>query len=73
VVWHDYGFHPDKVRYEVMAAILDGVGPERSDRIYHVAHTDSAIYTGKSHPSRPPSFPMVPEEYYTVDLQRKKL
>ena len=30
VVWHDYGFHPDQVRFEVMAAILEGLGPERA-------------------------------------------
>lgn len=72
VVWHDYGFHPDQVRFEVMAAILDGVGPERSARVYHVAHTKSAIFTGKNHPSTPADFPVIPQEYYKVELSRKK-
>jgi hypothetical protein len=73
VVWHDYGFHPDQVRFEVMAAILDGVGPERRGKVYHVAHTKSAIFTGKTHPSRPADFPVIPEEYYEVQLHRKKI
>ena len=73
VVWHDYGFHPDQVRFEVMAAILDGVGSNRADRVYHVAHTKSAIYTGKSFPSRPAVFPEIPKEYYTLELNRKKI
>jgi predicted O-methyltransferase YrrM len=73
VVWHDYGFHPDQVRFEVMAAILDGAGPERSGRIYHVAHTKCAIYTEKSYPSRKAEFPVTPEEYYTLQLTRNKL
>jgi predicted O-methyltransferase YrrM len=73
VVWHDYGFHPDKVRFEVMAAILDGVGPSRTKRIYHVAHTKCAIYTGKEYPSQPADFPVIPEEYYTLELTRNKL
>ena len=72
VVWHDYGFHPDQVRFEVMAAILDGVGPDRAGRVYHVAHTKCAIFTGKSFPSRPADFPEVPEEYYALELIRKK-
>ena len=73
VVWHDYGFHPDQVRFEVMAAILDGVGSDRANRVYHVAHTKSAIYTGKSYPSRPADFPEIPEEFYTLELNRKKI
>jgi len=73
VVWHDYGFHPDKIRYEVMAAILDGAEPERADRIYHVAHTKSAVWTGNSIPSLPADFPVVPEEYYTTIISRHTL
>ena len=38
MVWHDYGFHPDQVRFEVMAAILDGAGAERSHKVYQVAY-----------------------------------
>jgi len=73
VVWHDYGYHPEQVRFEVMAAILDGVGPDRTDRVYHVAHTKCAIFTGKSYAARGAGFPMVPEEYYTMDIARKTL
>ncbi|MCK4750031.1 MAG: class I SAM-dependent methyltransferase, partial [Bacteroidales bacterium] len=73
VVWHDYGFHPVQVRFEVMAAILDGVGPDRAGYVYHVAHTKCAIFTGKDYESKPASFPVVPEEYYTFHLTRKKL
>jgi predicted O-methyltransferase YrrM len=73
VVWHDYGFFPDQVRFEVMAAILDAVGPERRDKVYHVAHTKSAIFTGKNYPSRPADFPVMPQEYYEVQLSRKKI
>lgn len=73
VVWHDYGFHPDQVRFEVMAAILDGAGDNRTSSIYHVAHTKCAVFTGKEIPSRQADFPVVPEEYYTLDLTRKKL
>jgi hypothetical protein len=73
VVWHDYGFHPDLVRYEVMAAILDGVGPGRAGLVYHVAHTKSAIFTGKKLPSEPTGFPAVPEEYYSTVISRHSI
>ena len=68
VVWHDYGFHPDQVRYEVMAAILDGVGSERAALVYHVAHTKSAIFTGAKMVSEPANFPVVPKEYFKTEI-----
>lgn len=44
VVWHDYAYHPEEVRYEVMAAILDGMDPLLLGQVYHVASTMCAIY-----------------------------
>ncbi len=73
VVWHDYGFHPDQVRYEVMAAILDGAGRGRSGLIYQVAHTKCAVYTGRAYDSSPAEFPVRPDEYYRISMERKKL
>jgi predicted O-methyltransferase YrrM len=73
VVWHDYEFHPDLVRFEVMAAILDGAGPERTGLVYHVAHTKCAIFTGRRYASRPAEFPVTPEEYYTLEVTRKRV
>ena len=72
VVWHDYGFHPDQVRFEVMAAILEGVGAQRAGQVYHVAHTKCAIFAGKELLSKPAHFPVVPDEFYTLELSRKK-
>ena len=70
VVWHDYGFHPDQVRYEVMAAILDGIGAERAGMVYHVAHTKSAIFTGEKMRATPANFPVVPEAFYSTEISR---
>lgn len=44
VVWHDYAYNPEKVRYEVMTAILDGCPPELHSHLYHVANTMCAVY-----------------------------
>lgn len=73
VVWHDYGFHPEQVRYEVLAAILDGAGEERRDRIYHVAHTKCAIFTGRKYSSNPAGFPVIPSESYELVMKRNPL
>jgi predicted O-methyltransferase YrrM len=73
VVWHDYGFHPDQLRYEVMAAILDGAGADRAKRIYHVAHTKSAIFTGEELPAAPADFTRVPGEFYKTGISRQKI
>jgi len=70
VVWHDYGFHPDQVRYEVMAAILDGIGPERAGMVYHVAHTKCAIYTGRTLSSSPADFPAEPGSYFSTRISK---
>jgi predicted O-methyltransferase YrrM len=70
VVWHDYGFHPDQVRFEVMAAILEGLGPERAGMVYHVAHTKSAIFTGKRLNSAPADFPHIPETYFSTGISQ---
>jgi len=68
VVWHDYGLFPDKVRFEVLAAILDGVGEERARRVYHVGHTKSAIYTGEVLPAKPADFQREPEEFFSTEI-----
>jgi len=44
VVWHDYAYNPEKVRYEVMAAILDGCPAEFHKNLYHVDNTMCAVY-----------------------------
>jgi predicted O-methyltransferase YrrM len=45
IVWHDYGWDTERVRYNTLAGILDGL-PSQIDRkhIYHVAQTKCAIY-----------------------------
>jgi len=70
VVWHDYGMHPDQVRFEVMAAILDGVGAELAAKVYQVAHTKTAIFTGEKLSSNPAEFPVLPESYFSTEISK---
>jgi predicted O-methyltransferase YrrM len=70
VVWHDYAHHPEKVRYEVMAGILDGCPAENHNRIYHMAHSKSAFFAGKEYPSSRPIFPLKYGKPFIVSIQQ---
>jgi predicted O-methyltransferase YrrM len=71
VVWHDYGYNPEEVRFEVVAAILDGTDVKFHSRIYHVGHTKCAIMLNEAITSKQPSFPVWPELYFQVILKLK--
>lgn len=47
VVWHDYAYHPEKIRPEVLKGILDGTPQKYHANLYHVANTMCAIYIPK--------------------------
>lgn len=52
VVWHDYAYNPQNIRYEVFRAILDGTGKENHPYLYHPKNTMCAIFIKeKVHPS----------------------
>lgn len=51
VVWHDYAYNPEKIRYEVMAAILEGTPKELHENLYYVSNTMCAIYSKESFPA----------------------
>jgi predicted O-methyltransferase YrrM len=59
LVWHDYAFNPERVRYEVFSGILDGLPAGWHDRLYHVDNTICAVYFPKGAKitgSVPPAF-----------------
>ena len=72
LVWHDYGYDPENVRYEVLAAILDGTPVESHSRIYHVGHTKCAVLLNKEMNSKKPDFPVKPESYFEVNMNTKE-
>lgn len=43
IVWHDYCFDPEKVRWEVYAGILDGLPSELQGHVYHIRNTKCAV------------------------------
>lgn len=44
IVWHDYTYNPEKIRWEVFQAILDGTPKEKHKNLYHIANTHCAVY-----------------------------
>jgi hypothetical protein len=44
VVWHDYSFFPEQIRYEVLAGILDGTDPVHREQLFFVSKTKCAIF-----------------------------
>ncbi len=47
VIWHDYAYNPEKVRFPVLAGILDGTPEEKHSNLYHVKGTMCAVYIPK--------------------------
>lgn len=71
VVWHDYGFSPEQIRFEVMLGILDGVPVEFRDKIYHVSNTLCAVYLPNLDSDIATSFlkyPLEPSNRFKVSL-----
>lgn len=44
VVWHDFAFDPENLRYEVVSAILETVPENLHSNIFHVSNTMCGIY-----------------------------
>ncbi len=72
IVWHDYAHHPEEVRFEVLAGILDGVDPSMHKELYHVSQTKCAVYIRKEIEGRLLDPPEEPDEYFEVILKSRK-
>ncbi len=73
VVWHDYAYNPESLRYETMHAILEAVPEELHKHLYFVANTMCAIFIKgnfKTHEFNPLSDP---EVTYKVEICSKKI
>lgn len=68
IIWHDYAFNPERIRYSVLAGILDGCSESKRKYLYHVSNTMCAIYTKKSYPVSKISFPSIPNKKFTVNV-----
>ncbi len=72
VVWHDYAFNPENVRYEVFTAILDALPQEFHKNLYHVANTMCAVLTTEKFEAKAFESPKNPDFLFEVSLSIKK-
>jgi predicted O-methyltransferase YrrM len=73
IVWHDYGFSPERVRSSVLAGILDGCSENKRKKLYHVSNTMCAIYTTERSESGYVAFPAKPNKSFTIDIKASRL
>jgi predicted O-methyltransferase YrrM len=72
VVWHDYAFNPEKIRFEVLAGILDGCPEKYHSRIFHVANTMCAIFVNQPLDSSSFITPQIPKGAFELKISWKK-
>ena len=72
VVWHDYAYSAQKIRYEVFQAILDGVGKENHQYLFHPKNTMCAVFTRESLSSNAFDDMEVPEKLYHITIKEKE-
>jgi predicted O-methyltransferase YrrM len=70
VVWHDYAYNPEKIRYEVMAGILDGCPEAHRHQLYHVANTMCAVFLLINPTTRPFESPQKPDGYFELQIRK---
>ena len=72
IVWHDYGYDTETVRWSVLAGILDGCPKDAQGSIYHVSNTMCAIYLRGNFDESYPAAWQLPDKVFTVNLSATK-
>ena len=73
LVWHDYAYNPEKVRFEIMNAIMDGMPKEFHGNLYHVANSMCAIYIKGNFKTKEFEINSNPNMTFEVDLKMKNI
>lgn len=73
IVWHDYGFGPETIRWSVLAGILDGSPKDRLDSIYHISNTMCAVYMRGNFKTCYLKKFDIPDKFFKVKISAEKL
>ncbi len=73
VVWHDYAYHPEKMRPEVFAAIFDGTPADKRKYLVHAANTICAVFIPESLKTHPLETPVKPHKKFKISIEYQKL
>jgi len=71
VVWHDYAYNPQNIRYEVFRAILDGTGKENHPYLYHPKNTMCAIFIKDKLPTSVFDEMNIPGRLFQIDIKQQ--
>ena len=74
IVWHDYAFGTEDVRYTTLNAILNGVPKSKHKNLFHVSNTMCAIYFNRDDiKTTYINFPSFPNKKFSLHLRAEKL
>jgi len=73
IVWHDYTYNPELVRYETMAAILDACPVDLHRYIFHIENTNCAVLFKNKIVSHSFKKYTVPDHYFSVKIKNHSL
>lgn len=73
IVWHDYGMSNEKVRYEVLSAILKGTPAQYHKNLYHVSTTMCAVFIRGDFPTFQITPNQYPDKYFTVSVKMNRM
>ena len=72
LVWHDYAYDPEQIRWEVYQGIMDGLPSAMHRGLYHAQNTKCAIqHAHQPLPAEAASFPEVLKEVWSVQIKRR--
>ena len=69
IVWHDYGYDPETIRWSVLSAIWEGTPEEKRKNLYHVANTMCALYLPEDLPTEKLVPNAISDHFYEVNLK----
>lgn len=73
IVWHDYAYNPEKLRPEVLSAILDGTPAHFRKHLYHVSNTMCAVFCRGDFSTSTLSAPSTPNKIFKLMIENKTI
>jgi len=73
IIWHDYGYSPEEIRYEVMCAIIDGTPKKYRKNLFHVTNTMCAMFTTRQYPVSFLKDKAAPTVAFTINIKANRL
>lgn len=73
IVWHDYSYDPETIRWSVLAGILDGTPEEERQNLYYISNTLCALYTKEKFNTTTLTPHIKPNKTFSIRISAKKL